>query len=222
MKKNRIAFAILAVPAAFAAYVSFHPGVAYAETRLAGLPVAQMPQAGTYNIDPVHTFVGFEIQHLGISRVQGRFEKSSGAIIADPKNLNASSINFTVQADSVNTAVAPRDTHLKSDAFFDVAKYPTISFKSTNISKKGKGYVAQGLLTIKSVSKPITINFKAYGPITDPWGGTRVGFVADPVTINRQDYGVAYNDKLPDGTPAVGNEATIKLSVEAVLDKGTK
>ncbi|CAN5670595.1 YceI family protein [soil metagenome] len=217
--KSKFALAALAVPVGLAAYVTFHPGIAYAEPAYAqpGREIAL--QEGSFTADPMHTSVGFQIQHLGISQVQGRFEKVSGKLSGDPKKPEGGSVEFTIQADSVNTAVTPRDNHLKSPAFFDAAKYPTITFKSTKIRKAGKGYVAEGQLTMKETTKPISIPFKLYGPITDPWGGTRVGVVAEPITVNRQDYGIAYNDKLPDGTPAVANEVTIRLSMEAVQDK---
>lgn len=219
--KNKLAiatFATLAVPATFGAVMAFHPGIAFAETPLAQQAPAPL-QGGSFTTDPMHTCVGFEIGHLGLSRIQGRFDKTSGHIVADPKNLDASSVTFTAQTESVDTNVAPRDAHLKTPDFFDAAKYPEIKFVSTKIRKKGKGYVAEGDLTIKATTKHIEIPFKAYGPITDPWGGTRVGIVADPIKIDRQAYGIAYNEKLPNGEPAVSNEVTIRLSVEATLDK---
>lgn len=218
--KARFAIAPLTLALGFSAYVAFHPGRAFAEPRLPQLVAASPFQAsGKYTTDPAHTSVGFEIQHLGISKVQGRFTKTEGHLDVNLKDLTKSSVEFKVLTDSVDTAVTPRDNHLRTPDFFDVAKYPEISFKSTSIRKSGKGYIADGTLTIKAVSKKVSIPFKQYGPITDPWGGTRIGVVADPITINRQDYGIAYNDKLPDGTPAVANEVTIKLSLEATKDK---
>ncbi|RYG47954.1 polyisoprenoid-binding protein [bacterium] len=218
--KAKLALATLVVPVAFAAVVAFHPGVAYAEPAYAqpGAEIA-FQNTGAYTVDPAHTSVGFEIEHLGISKVQGRFSKTAGTLFADPKNLAASNIQVTITTDSVDTAVPPRDAHLKSPDFFEVAKFPEITFKSTKISKKGKGFVAEGDFTMKGVTKKVSIPFRVFGPITDPWKNTRIGIVSDPIQLNRQDYGIAYNDKLPDGTPAVGNEVTIKLSLEATLDK---
>lgn len=217
--KKKLYLAALVVPVAFGAVVAFHPGVAFAETPLTKLGARSFVQSGSYTTDPMHTSIGFDIEHLGLSHIQGRFAKTAGKLVVDPKNLDASSVSFTIQTDSVDTAVAPRDTHLKSADFFEVAKYPEITFKSTKIRKAGKGYVAEGDLTIKAVTKKISIPFKAYGPITDPWGAQRIGVVAEPVKINRQDYGIAYNDKLPSGVPAVANDVTIRLSLEATLNK---
>ncbi|RYG36794.1 polyisoprenoid-binding protein [bacterium] len=218
--KTKLALAAFVVPVGFATVVAFHPGLAYAEPTFAQ-PGAEISfqNTGAYTLDPAHTSVGFEIEHLGISHVQGRFSKVSGSLFADPKNLAASNIQVTIPVETVDTAVAPRDTHLKSPDFFDAAKFTEITFKSTKISKKGKGYVAEGDFTMKGVTKKVSIPFRVFGPITDPWKNSRIGIVADPIKLNRQDYGIAYNDKLPDGTPAVGNEVTIKLSVEATLDK---
>lgn len=217
MKKTLIAATALTV--GFASYVTFHPGVAFAAPSYATPQNAKLPATGSYTVDPAHTSVGFEIGHLGLSKVQGRFTKNAGKIVIDEKDLSKSSVEFTIDTASVDTAVAPRDAHLRTPDFFDAEKYPTIAFRSTAIKKAGKGYVAEGDLTIKATTKKIRIPFKAYGPITDPWKSTRVGFVSEPIEINRQDYGIAYNDKLPDGTPAVANEVTIRLSLEATQDK---
>jgi polyisoprenoid-binding protein YceI len=218
--KTKFTLAALALPIAFGGYVVFHPGIAYAEPGYAKPGNERpLPQAGTLTVDPLHTSVGFEIGHLGLSKVQGRFGQTSGTIQADAKNLDASSVSFTIQTESIDTAVAPRNAHLKTADFFDVAKYPEITFKSTKIRKRGKGYVAEGLLTMKAATRPIEIPFKVYGPISDPWGNTRIGVVTDPITLNRQDYGIAYNEKLPDGTPAVANEVTVRISLEATLNK---
>ena len=221
--KTKLALATLLVPFGFAAFVAFHPGVAFAQPAyaIAGQEKT-LGQVGAYTVDPAHTSIGFEIGHLGISNVQGRFIQKAGRLLVDPKNAGRSSVEFTVQTESVDTAVAPRDNHLRTPDFFDAAKYPEIKFRSTRIRKAGKGYLAEGDLTIKAVTKKVSIPFKAYGPITDPWGGTRVGFIADPITINRQDYGIAYDQKLPNGTPAVANEVTIRVALEATLDKPAK
>jgi polyisoprenoid-binding protein YceI len=217
MKKTLIAATALTV--GFASYVTFHPGVAFAAPAYATAQNAKPAATGSYTVDPAHTSVGFEIGHLGVSKVQGRFNKNAGKIEIDEKNLSKSSVEFTIETASIDTAVAPRDAHLRTADFFDAEKYPTIAFKSTAVKKAGKGYVVEGDLTIKATTKKISIPFTAYGPISDPWKNTRVGFVSAPIEINRQDYGVAYNDKLPDGTLSVDNKVTIRLSLEATLNK---
>ncbi len=194
--------------------IAFHPGQAMSETRLAQLAPADA--AGSYDIDPMHTSVGFEVGHLGLSKIQGRFNKVSGKVEVDPQDLDKSSVNVTIQTDSVDTAVAPRDAHLRTADFFEVEKYPTITFKSTKVRKSNDGYIADGNLTIKDISKSISIHFKAYGPMKQPKGGARAGIVAEPLTINRLDYGVGAADKLPTGDYAISNAITIRLSAEAI------
>lgn len=215
--KRKLALLVLAVPAAFGAVVAFHPGVAFAETPLAKLPVKAL-QAGNYSVDPMHTSVGFDVGHMGLSRVQGRFTEVSGKLVVDPKGADKSSITFRIGTDSVDTAVAPRNAHLKTKDFFDVATYPDITFASTKIAKKGKGYVATGLLTMHGVTKEIQIPFKAYGPLVGE-RDTRVGVVSEPIVLHRLEYGIPYNQKLPDGTLAVSDDVNVRLSLEATLDK---
>jgi len=197
--------------------IAFHPGQAFSEPRL--VQPAPLNAAGSYDIDPMHTSVGFEVGHMGLSRIQGRFNKVSGKVEVDPQNLNKSSVHVTIQVNSVDTAVAPRDAHLRTADFFDVEKYPVITFKSTKIRKSNAGYIADGILTIKEISKPVSIRFKAYGPIEQSKGGARAGIIAEPLVINRLDYGVGSGDKLPNGDYAISNAITIRLSAEAIQSK---
>src|SRR5690606_12107475 len=143
--------------------------------------------------------------HLAIAEIHGRFTEKSGKlkIGADPTK---SSVEVTIQAKSVDTAIPPRDEHLRTADFFEVEKYPTIKFKSTSVRKVDDHYVVDGLLTIKDVTKPVSIPFSYFGPITDPWGGTRIGAIAEPITINRKDFNVNYDDRLPDGTESVSSK----------------
>jgi polyisoprenoid-binding protein YceI len=214
--KLRIFFAAAVLPVAYVGIIAFHPGIAYASQASKGTPTLGKI-GGSYTVDPMHTSVGFEISHLGLSHVQGRFEKVSGHIQADPKDLKNSKVNFTIQADSVNTSVPPRDADLRSPNFFNVASFPEINFVSTHIKKKGAGYIAEGDLTMHGVTKTVSIPFKQYGPIKDPWGGTRSGIIADPIVIDRQAYGMNFD------VPMVGAEVTVRISLEGTLDKpGTK
>jgi polyisoprenoid-binding protein YceI len=205
---------ILALSALAAAFVVFHPGRAYAETPLAKLaPQTSFPDSGTFTVDPMHTCIGFDIGHLGLSRVQGRFDKFTGSLTADSKDPSKSSVEITAQSDSVDTNVAPRDADLRSANFFDVEKFPTLTFKSTKITKRGKGFLAEGELTIKGVAKPVSIPFQAYGPIKDPWGATRIGIVAQPIVIHRQEFGMTFD------LGPVSDDVTVRLSLEATLNK---
>jgi len=198
-----------------AGYILFHPGVSFAETPLAQTPPTSFPQQGTFTVDPAHTSIGFDIGHLGLSRVQGRFDKMTGSLYADAKDIAKSNVNITIDASSIDTAVAPRDADLRSPNFFDVAKYPTLTFASTSIKKQGKGFTAVGNLTMKGVSKPVTINFKVYGPIKDPWGNTRIGVVANPLVIHRSAFGMTADAN------SVSDDVTVRLSLEATLNKET-
>ena len=194
--------------------IAFHPGQAISEPRLS--QSAPLNAAGSYDIDPMHTSVGFEVGHMGLSRIQGRFNNVSGKVQVDPQNLSKSSVHVTIKTDSVDTAVAPRDAHLRTADFFEVEKYPSITFKSTKIRKSNTSYIADGNLTIKDVTKPVSIRFKAFGPMKQPQGGARAGIVAEPLVINRLDYGVGAGDKLPNGEYAISDMITIRLSAEAI------
>ena len=217
--KRGYAFTALALPIMVGGYIAFHPGVAdaYAIDKALGQPTA-ITSAQSYVLDPAHTSLGFEIGHMGVSTVHGRFNKKEGRLSVDPENLENSSVNVSVQTASIDTAVEPRDNHLRSADFFEVEKYPVMTFRSTGIRKFGSSYVVDGNLTIKGVTKAVSIWFKYYGPIDAGKGKKRVGIVAVPFTINRQDYGVAYNAKLADGTSSVDDRVTIRLSMEAVSE----
>ena len=205
---------------ATAAAMLLNPGPAFPAPRLLTAAVkAVLPVAGTYTLDPAHTSVGFEIQHMGLSKVQGRFDDKAGKIVADPADLSKSSVSFTAQTASIDTNVAPRDADLKSAEFFDAAKYPVLTFQSTAIRKSGNHYVADGILTIKNESHPVSIPFRYLGPVQDPFGGTRLGILADPITINRKDYGLTWDHKMPDGSPQLADDVTVRLSAEATKDK---
>jgi polyisoprenoid-binding protein YceI len=211
--KSRTIFVAAALPLAYGLVIAFHPGIAYAsQATKNGTPILKKT-SGSYTIDPMHTSVGFEIEHLGLSRVQGRFEKVSGHIQADVQDISKSKVNFTIQSDSVNTSVAPRDADLRSPNFFDAATYPEINFVSTHVKKRGSGFVAEGELTMHGVTKTIAIPFKMNGPIKDPWGGVRAGIVAESILINREDYGMKSD------VPMVGSEVTVRISLEGTLDK---
>lgn len=218
--KAKLALIALAVPAAYAAVVAFHPGITLDVTPLAKVG-QESPLGGRYTVDPMHTSVGFDIGHLGLSRVQGRFTDVSGKLNVDPKNVGKSSVSFRVGTDSVDTAVAPRNAHLKTKDFFDVATYPEIAFVSTKIEKKGKGYVAWGNLTMHGTTHLVQIPFKAYGPavVGAQMGGVRVGIVSEPFALDRMAYGIPYDEKLPNGQPAVSHDVNVRLSMEAVQDK---
>ncbi len=206
--------------AAGAAVLLLSPGPAFPAPRQLGTAhVGINAPSGTYIIDPMHTSLGFEIQHMGLSKVQGRFDDKAGQIVADFADPSKSSVTLTAQIASIDTNVAPRDADLKSDEFFDAAKYPTLTFTSSHIHKDGNHYVADGTLSMKGESHPVSIPFRYSGPVQDPFGGTRIGMVADPITISRKDYGITWDHKMPDGSPQLADDVTIRLSAEATLPK---
>jgi polyisoprenoid-binding protein YceI len=171
---------------------------------------------GDYNIDPAHSIIGFSIRHLEIAWVEGRFKDFKGAIHFDEKDVTKSSVEFTAKVESIDTGVEPRNKHLRTADFFDVEKYPEMTFKSTRVERKGKdGYVLHGDLTLKGVTKQVALPFTVTGAIKDPWGNTRFGVQAE-TKLDRRDYGITWGKTLENGGLDVGNEVTIELQLEAV------
>lgn len=165
-------------------------------------------------LDKSHTKIGFEISHLVISTVEGRFKEFTGNIFFDPKNTSAK--NFSVEVDidvkSIDTENDKRDKHLRSADFFDVKKFPKLTFKSTSFRVKGKVIKIDGELTIHGVKKSVTLTGKYLGSVS-AYDVQRVAFKAE-TTINRKDFGLKWNDIVEAG-PAVGDDVTISLRVEA-------
>lgn len=174
---------------------------------------------GTWNVDPLHTDISFTIPHLVVSKVRGRFTQFDGKIIADGKKPENSSVNFTIKVDSIDTGNAQRDGHLKGPDFFDAAKYPEITFKSTRVSKRKNGYAATGILTIHGVGKQVVLPFTASGPVKGPDGALHAG-VETTVQINRQNYGLTWS-KAVEGTSMVGDNVDISINLELVKAKQT-
>jgi len=171
--------------------------------------------AGTWTIDTVHSEVSFVVRHMMVSKVRGRFDAFDGTIktAADPLQ---STVTATVDLSSVNTGNETRDNHIRSEDFFDTEKHPVMSYRSTGIRAKGDGYVVDGELTLKGVTKnvPLTLELNGFGP--DPYGGTRAGFTATG-EINRQDFGVTWNAAMEHGGVVVSDKVNINLEIEAVL-----
>ena len=171
--------------------------------------------AETYVVDKQHSEASFQVRHLGISNVRGRFEDLEGAINIERAKPEASSVEFTIKATSINTGEPDRDKHLRSADFFDVEKCPGIGFKSSKIVPKGSNtYEVTGTLTIHCVSKEITIPVTHLGFVKDPWGNDKVGFELN-TTLNRKDFGLTWNKALEAGGWAVGDEIRIVLDLEA-------
>ena len=188
---------------------------ARAQAQATKVSYAPVP-GGEYRIDPAHSTIGFAIRHYEINWVSGRFNDFAGTIRFDDKDVTKSSVEFTAKIESIDTGVARRDQHLRTADFFDAAKYPEMTFKSTRVERKGKdSYVLHGDFTLKGVTRPLAIPFTVTGAIKDPRGNTRFG-VAAQTTINRRDYGITWGSALQGGGLDVGNEVTIDLQLEAV------
>jgi len=171
--------------------------------------------AGTWVIDPSHSEVGFTARHLMVSKVRGSFDKFSGTLtVAD--DFKASKVEATIDATSVNTRDENRDNHLRTNEFFGVEEHPTWSFVSTGLTSKGSDYALAGDLTIKGITKPVTLNLEVLGVNKDPWGNTKAGFSAS-TKINRKDFGVEWNAPLEAGGFLVGDDVTLNLEIQAAL-----
>ncbi|CAN5308650.1 hypothetical protein BH09SUM1_BH09SUM1_14390 [soil metagenome] len=193
----------------------------------AAAPAGDMKKEGSNNdftIDPVHSSIIFRVKHLDTTFVYGRFNNATGSVVWNDKHPDKSSIDVTVKVADVDTNSEKRDTHLKSADFFDAAKYPTITFKSKSIKelsedkksdkdkkKKKQKYEVTGDLTIKDVTKTITVEFEKTGEGDDPWGGHRIGGEAD-FEINKTEYNVK-------GIPGVGDKVDMTIALEASQKK---
>ena len=179
----------------------------------------QLGESGTYNFDKPHSFIGFKVKHNGLIEVPGFFRDFTGKLNYDAADVTKSSVEFTAKTTSIDTGVAPRDNHLRSKDFFEVETYPEITFKSTKVEKKGKNWIVTGDFTMKGVTKSISIPFQIAGFL--PGGersGPRMGITAE-TTINRRDYNVNYDSKLPSGILAVEDNIKVVLQIEAVVPK---
>ncbi len=173
--------------------------------------------AGTWAVDPVHSEVSFVVRHMMVSKVRGRFDSFEGTIVTAEDPL-ASSVTASVDLSSINTGQEQRDAHIRSADFFEVEKHPAMTFASTGVRVDGDGFLLDGDLTLKGVTKPVTFKLEVSGFGPDAYGGTRCGFSAT-TEINRMDYGVSFNGPIP-GVPggvAVSEKVTITLEIEGVL-----
>jgi polyisoprenoid-binding protein YceI len=170
-------------------------------------------QAGTYNVDPSHSNVGFAVRHMGIATVRGSFKKFAGQVEAGASGLTLSG---TVDTASVDTGDQNRDGHLQSPEFFDAAQFPQITFSSTGAEPTADGKIKlTGEITIKGVTKPLTLVGELAENGQDPWGNERIGFEVEG-KIDRREFGLEWNQTLPNGNLLVANEVKLIVSVSAV------
>jgi len=169
----------------------------------------------TWTIDPMHVEIGFAIRHLMISTVRGRFGAASGVVVFDETKPSSSKIDVTIDVASIDTRQEMRDNHLRSADFFDVAQYPAIHFVGKRVEGDvKKKFQVVGDLTIRDITREVTLDVANEGATTDPWGNQRVGFSAT-AKLNRTDFNLTYNQALETGGVLVGEE--VKLSIDAEL-----
>lgn len=178
-----------------------------------------VPQTATttWNLDPVHSVAEFKVKHMMISNVKGQFATVTGVLTLDEADITKSRVEASIEAASISTRDAQRDTHLKSEDFFHVDKFPKLSFKSTRITRTGDGGLAiAGDLTIRGVTRNVAFTVEGpTPPAKDPWGNIRLGLSAT-TKINRKDFGLTWNATLEAGSILVGDEVTITLDVQFV------
>jgi|EndMetStandDraft_5_1072996.scaffolds.fasta_scaffold00185_9 polyisoprenoid-binding protein YceI len=175
--------------------------------------LAAAPAVATYQIDPVHSELTFRVRHL-LGRVAGTFREWGGTVVIDTVNPSNSKVHVEVKTASIETLKAERDTHLRTGDFFDVARFPAMTFRSTSVTVKDKSIRLAGDLTIRDRTKPVVIEGTYQGRFNDPWGKVRTAFIAS-TKINRQDFGVAFNAPF-EQIGQIGDEVEIAIAIEAV------
>jgi len=194
---------------------------------LAGLATAlSMPAAAansTWQIDPQHSSAQFAVRHLGLSTVRGAFSKLNGAVLFDDQDITKSSVEVTIEVDTVDTREPDRDKDLRSERFFDVAHFPTMTFKSKKVEQVTPGKLrVTGDLTIRGTTKEVVLDVDGpTAPVKDPWGNQRVALTAT-TKVNRQDFGVKWNAKLDNGGVVVGDDVNITIDAELVQKAAAK
>jgi polyisoprenoid-binding protein YceI len=166
-----------------------------------------------WTLDAAHAHVGFSVAHMVVAETEGEFKAFSGKVLLDEKDVTKSSVELTIEAKSIDTGNADRDAHLRNGDFLDVDKHPRITFKSTQITKAGKGYKIKGDMTIRGVTKQVVLDATLSEAVVNPWG-KQVRAARITGKINRQDFGVSWNKGLDKGGLAVGNEVTFDVKVE--------
>lgn len=171
--------------------------------------------SGDYTIDPTHTRLGFSTRHAMVTTVRGQFKEFAGTAHVDTATPGNSKVELTIQTASIDTGTADRDAHLRSGDFFDAEANPEIKFVSTKVERDGEDWVITGDLTIKDVTKPITITFEPTGSARDPFGNLRIGFEGG-TAINRKDWGLTWNAALETGGVLVSEKVKLEFDVSAI------
>lgn len=172
--------------------------------------------SGTYAVDPTHSRIGFVARHAMVTKVRGSFNEFEGSGYFDAENAANSHLQLTIQAASIDTRNPDRDAHLKANDFFDMETFPEITFASTAVDQvDAENYRVTGDLTIKGVTKPVTVDFEYTGSAVDPFGNRRIG-LEGKTTVNRKDWGVSWNAALEAGGVLVSEKVTLEFEVSAI------
>ena len=173
------------------------------------------PSSSTWNIDPVHSSIEFAVKHLMFTTVKGRFRDVEGSIDIVPNDPSRSSVRATIKAASIDTRTGQRDDHLRSVDFLHAEQFPELTFTSTHISGDADTFKVTGQLTIRGVTREVTLDASREGAGPDPWGGERIGFSAT-TKLDRRDFGLVWNQAIETGGVVVGNEVKVSIEVQAV------
>ncbi|WP_163784367.1 YceI family protein [Myxococcus vastator] len=173
----------------------------------------------TWNIDTTHSGIHFSVRHMVIAKVRGSFRKYSGAVSLDEQDVTKSSVAVTIETASIDSGVEQRDNHLRSPDFFDVEKFPTITFKSTKVEKaSGDGLKVTGNLTLRDITREVVLEAEQLGVGKDPWGNVKAAFEAK-TSVDRRDFGLTWNQALETGGVLVGEKIEITIEVQAVKEQ---
>jgi polyisoprenoid-binding protein YceI len=171
--------------------------------------------AGDYSLDVSHSRLGFSARHAMVTTVRGAFKDFEGTAHIDTANPAASKVALTIKADSIDTGVADRDAHLRSADFFEIEQHPEITFSSTDVSRDGDEWTITGDLTVKGITKPITVEFESTGSARDPFGNLRIGFEGQ-TTLSRKDWGLTWNAALETGGFLVSDKIKLEFDISAI------
>jgi polyisoprenoid-binding protein YceI len=186
-----------------------------------GTAVAQETLTGDYTLDLAHTRIGFAARHAMVTKVRGQFNEFDGTAHLDAENPANSHVEINIKVASIDTRNKDRDAHLRTNDFLAMDEFPEITFRSTRVEQAGESkFDVTGDLTIRGITKPVTVNFEVNGGAQDPWGNFRVGFEGQ-TTINRKDWGVNWNAALEAGGVMVSDKVTLEFEVEAIKVKPT-
>ena len=180
------------------------------------MTTATQTRTSTWTIDPTHSIVEFAVKHLVVTTVKGRFRELEGALQIDEARPEIASVSASIDVASIDTNVADRDAHLRSDDFFNAERYPKITFQSTGVERvDDTNYRVRGDLTIRDVTKPVVLDTEFEGQVDDPWGKRRAAFTAT-TQISRKEFGVRWNQLIESGGAVVGDNVKITLHIEAI------